>query len=105
MSRSSSTYITQPSAAHRVADTVPCAPSVAGPGGLAQPRPVDRVAFSINEFAAAVGIGRTTLYAEIRAGRLKPIKVGARTIIPVTESEAWLRRLRAETSPDGDDGQ
>ena len=46
--------------------------------------------FSIAEFSEYYGIGRTRVYAEIRAGRLRAIKVGQRTLIIVDDAEAWL---------------
>lgn len=45
---------------------------------------------TIEEFSKAFGIGRTKVYEEIGAGRLKAGKVGRRTIIPLTSAYAWL---------------
>jgi excisionase family DNA binding protein len=50
-------------------------------------------ALSVNEFCHQAGIGRTKLYQEIASGRLKALKCGRRTIIPLTEFENWLGRL------------
>ena len=58
-----------------------------------QPQDGDRLAFMIPEFCVAARIGRSTVYEEIRSGRLKTVKVGSRTLIPVKEAEAWLKRL------------
>ena len=41
-------------------------------------------------FANAVGIGRTMVYEEIKAGRLRVAKVGRRTLVPVAEAQRWL---------------
>jgi excisionase family DNA binding protein len=53
----------------------------------------DRLAYPIDEFAEAVGIGRSKLYAEIRAGRLKAKKLGSRTLIMATDGDAYLDSL------------
>lgn len=49
-----------------------------------------RLAYGINEAVAATSIGRSRLYEEIRAGRLKTFKVGTRTLIASTDLAAWL---------------
>ena len=51
--------------------------------------------FSVNEFCHWAGIGRTAVYAEMKAGRLTARKFGRRTIIPVSEAEKWLASLPA----------
>jgi excisionase family DNA binding protein len=53
----------------------------------------DRLAYPIDEFADAVGIGRSKLYAEIRAGKLKAKKLGSRTLIKATDGQAYLDSL------------
>jgi hypothetical protein len=50
-------------------------------------------ALSINEFCRAFHIGRTTVYAEIKAGRLSARKLGSRTIILTPEAERWANDL------------
>jgi len=50
-------------------------------------------ALTVNEFCKSVGIGRTSVYAEIKAGRLIALKVGRRTIIPHVEAQRWLSSL------------
>lgn len=42
-----------------------------------------KLAFTIGEACAATTLGRTTLYSHIKAGRLKAVRVGGRTVIPV----------------------
>jgi excisionase family DNA binding protein len=37
---------------------------------------------SIDEAAAALGVGRTALYGQIAAGRCRSVKVGKRRLIP-----------------------
>ena len=50
---------------------------------------------SVKEYAHRVGIGLTRLYIEIRLGRVKVLKSGSRTIIPISEVEAFFQRLEA----------
>lgn len=57
-----------------------------------------KLAYSIKEACRASSLGRTTLYAHIKSGRLKTIKVGGRTLIP----SAALLSLLSESAPDND---
>mgnify|MGYP002628253924 CR=1 len=41
-----------------------------------------KLAYSINEACTALSLGRTTIYALIRADRLQVIRVCGRTLIP-----------------------
>jgi hypothetical protein len=50
-------------------------------------------AMTVSEFCRWASIGRTKLYAEIKAGRIKPRKIGAKTVILRSEGEAWLSSL------------
>lgn len=52
-----------------------------------------RRAMSIEEFADSYGIGRTTIYEQIKAGRLAARKVGRRTVITALDAERWLNDL------------
>jgi len=56
---------------------------------------VQRVALSIPEFCAAVGIGRSRVYEEIKEGRLRVLKCGRRTLIAKDAVQQWLDRLAA----------
>ena len=51
----------------------------------------DLGALSILDTAAALGVGRSTVYALIRDGELRPIKVRSRTLVPVAQVRAILR--------------
>ena len=53
---------------------------------------MDPITTSVNDAAKALGLGRTTIYALIRDGRLETAKVGRRTLIKV----ASIRRLVGE---------
>lgn len=56
-----------------------------------------KICFTIREFCAAAGIGRTTVYNEINAGRLKIVKVGKRTLIPAAAASRWIDGLAQTT--------
>lgn len=49
--------------------------------------------YSLDEFARRHQIGLTTIYAEIKAGRLTARKIGRRTVIAVNDAEAWREQL------------
>jgi excisionase family DNA binding protein len=63
-------------------------------------QPLPKAAYSIHEFAQAVGIGRTQVFQEIKTGRLRAAKVGRRTIITAEAMTAWLASLNAATNSD-----
>jgi excisionase family DNA binding protein len=52
-----------------------------------------KIALSIRECAALVGVGRSYLYLEIAAGRLVAKKAGRRTIISKDDLHDWLGKL------------
>lgn len=54
-----------------------------------------KIAYSIVELTQAVPVCRTQIYAEIRAGHLRPLKIGRRTMILATEVERWLAERAA----------
>jgi excisionase family DNA binding protein len=54
--------------------------------------PNGRSAFSVAEFARAIGISRGSVYALIAAGELKSLKLGDRRIIPASELQRLLSR-------------
>jgi excisionase family DNA binding protein len=47
-------------------------------------------AFDPDGFARHLGLGRTTVYAMVKDGRLRSVKVGRRRLIPATEVERLL---------------
>ena len=55
----------------------------------AAPRAPDRL-LSIDEAAAALNLGRSLLYSEIQAGRLRSCKVGRRRLIPAAAIAAYV---------------
>lgn len=55
----------------------------------------DKISYTVNEAVKACGLGRTTIYELIKAGELKPAKVGARTLILRSDLEDMLQRAVA----------
>lgn len=47
-----------------------------------------KIAYSPAEAAEATGLGQTTIYAMMKSGRLKRVKIGTRTLIPRASLEA-----------------
>lgn len=56
----------------------------------------EKLAFTIDEFCKAHGIGRSLCYDEIAAGKLRIRKAGRRTLILDEDAKAWREAL-----PDG----
>ena len=54
------------------------------------PAPGQALAYSINDTAKALSIGRDTTYKLIREGKLRVCKLGARSVVPVREIERLL---------------
>ena len=53
-----------------------------------------KAAYSIREAAYALSIGRTSLYAAVGRGDLKPVKFGRKTLFCAADLAAFLIRLR-----------
>lgn len=62
------------------------------------PTRADRL-LSIPEVAERLGIGRTSVYAELGAGRLRQLRVGRRVLIP---ESAVFERMRGATAVSDD---
>lgn len=54
----------------------------------------DKLTYSINEVAAVLGVGRTTVYELIREHQLLSIKIGQRRLVARTDLEAFVTDLR-----------
>lgn len=51
---------------------------------------------SPTQAAELLGIGRTKLYALIKANQIPHIRIGHRILIPVKELESWLHEQTAK---------
>jgi excisionase family DNA binding protein len=49
------------------------------------------LSYRINDFAKLTGIGRTSVYALIKQGQIKPIKIAGRTLIPASEANRLIQ--------------
>jgi excisionase family DNA binding protein len=54
---------------------------------------IEKAAYTITEAMAATGLGRTSIFKELKEGRLKAVKAGRRTLIPAGAISAWLDSL------------
>ncbi len=52
---------------------------------------VQKRAYRIKEFCEAFGIGRTTVYTMMKAGKLRTVKIGGSRLIAADEAEALLK--------------
>jgi excisionase family DNA binding protein len=58
-----------------------------------QPDTNGKLAYSIAELPELVSLGRSHIYEEIRAGRLRTIKAGRRTLVLAEDLREWLLLL------------
>jgi excisionase family DNA binding protein len=52
-----------------------------------------REVFAVSEFCERYGICRETFYQEVRRGRLRALKLGAKTIVLKTDADAWVATM------------
>ena len=50
-------------------------------------------AFAVREFCLWASISRSTFYKEVKEGRLKPVKLGKKTLVLRVEAQRWLDHL------------
>jgi excisionase family DNA binding protein len=55
-----------------------------------------KLAYSIADLPVVVSLGRSHIYEKIRAGRLRTVKAGRRTLVLAEDLQAWLRSLAVE---------
>lgn len=55
------------------------------------PRSLDQVAFTVDQAAAALTIGRTKLLELVHSGALKCARIGRRIVVPRTALESFLQ--------------
>lgn len=51
---------------------------------------MERLAYSINEAARILSLGRTSIYALIKEGRLETVKLGRRTLVKAVSIRALI---------------
>ena len=56
----------------------------------AEPRPL---VCSVELAAKVLGIGRTSLFKLIREGKLHPVKIGRRTLLPMTDLKSYIEQI------------
>jgi len=78
---------------------LPSADASAGAPHPADPRAfgLAKAAYSVREVVELLSIGRTSLYAAVRRGELRRIKLGKRTLFCSADVAAFLARLRRES--------
>ena len=64
---------------------------------ISRPAPVHPFANDVDTSAELAGVSRATLYKEIKTGRIRTFKVGARRLISVDALLNWIRDREAET--------
>jgi hypothetical protein len=52
--------------------------------------PPEPALFTLKDFAAWSRLSRTTIWRQARAGRLRTLRIGGRTMIRVADAHAWL---------------
>jgi len=62
----------------------------------AAPLVLDKLAYSLDEFADAVSLSKEFIRQQIAAGLLTPSYAGTKPLIMREEGERWLRSLPAE---------
>jgi excisionase family DNA binding protein len=55
---------------------------------------ISRVALAMEEAATSLGISRTSIYQLAKEGKIQVVKIGRRTLVPVSEVDALMARLQ-----------
>lgn len=53
------------------------------------------LAYSVNDFCRAVGIGRTLTYSLISKGEIRTIRIAGRRLIPASEAQRLVNQSAA----------
>lgn len=62
-------------------------------------RGTPRVMLTVEQAAAALSVGRTTVFALIKSGELRSLLIGRLRRIPLDEIQAYTARLTAQQHP------
>lgn len=54
----------------------------------------ERLSYGIRQAVEATSVGRSMLYEEIKAGKLKSFTIGNRRLIAAADLEVWLNAYR-----------
>lgn len=57
---------------------------------------MNTIFFPISELPEMLRISRAMIYAEIRAGRLRTTKIGARTLVHRDDLDSYVKALRMD---------
>lgn len=57
---------------------------------------MDKITFSVEEAAAAMGVSKPTMYALCRQPGFPAVRVGRKILIPRASLDAWLREQIAK---------
>jgi hypothetical protein len=57
---------------------------------------------TIPQFLREFPVGRTRFYEDVRAGRIRVLKSGARTLVPASELDRLAREATCDGPDDGD---
>ena len=60
------------------------------------PQPIGRLAYDVEETAALLSLGRTSIYGLVQIGRLRATKIGRRTVFLASDIMAFLADLQGE---------
>lgn len=71
------------------------------PTSIASAAPDGVLAYDIPGLCRVIPVGRSFVYAEVKAGRLRALKAGRRTLFACRDVEAWLELLRREAASAG----
>jgi excisionase family DNA binding protein len=55
-----------------------------------------KLGYSVEECAAAIGLGRTSMFELVASRQIESVKIGRRRIIPIDALERFIMKLRAE---------
>lgn len=58
-----------------------------------------KVCYTVSEFTNAFGISKASLYRQVKAGQIRLVKCGARSLITAADAAAWLENLASVQTP------
>jgi excisionase family DNA binding protein len=69
------------------------------PTQLPHPTAIDRLLLTTEQAAEVLGVGRTTVYALIKDGQLRPVHIGRSCRLSSAELQRYVERLETPPSP------